>query len=55
MKKSFYGAVISALACAVCAVGLYRTYEPICLVWGCMAVASLIGCVSDLIEEGGAR
>lgn len=49
-----YGAVISALACVVCAVGLYKTYEPICIVFGALAFMMFIGCVSELIEKGGA-
>lgn len=54
MKKAVFGAVVSALACVACAVGLYKTYEPMCLIWGCLAFMLLIGCISDIIEKGGA-
>lgn len=54
MTFEAYGAVISALACVVCAVGLYKTSEPICLIWGCLAFMTFVGCVAELIEKGGA-
>lgn len=54
IRFEVYGAIISALACAVCAVGLYKTYEPICIVFGVLSVMAFIGCVADLVEEGGA-
>lgn len=54
MKRTFFGAIISALACVVCAVGLYKTYEPICIVFGALAAMSFLGCVADLIEKGSA-
>ena len=53
MRKEIIGAVTSALACIVCGVGLYKTYEPICIVFGALAVMTFLGCVADLIEKGG--
>lgn len=53
MKKMIIGAVISALTCGVCAVGLYKTFEPICLIWGCLAFMMFLTCVCGCMEEGG--
>lgn len=55
MTKSILGAVISALATAVDAVALCRTYEPICLFIGVVTVMSCLGCIADALEKGGAE
>ena len=55
MIKAIFGAVISALAGIVNAVALCRTCEPVCIIFGCLAVMVCIGCISEAIERGGAE
>lgn len=53
MIKAIFGAVISALAGIVNAVALCRTCEPVCIIFGCLAVMVCLGCISEAIERGG--